>query len=363
MVRHLGILLAAAILTGCTHSIALTTNPALERPLGWRPLPVAVGIHYSPEFRAHVHNEWKYGDRWEFLLGRASVPLLDRAFAILFETPRTLDRRPPFPAAAPAVAGAIEPVIEEFTFGLPMVKTGTYRAAITYRFTLYSPSGDQLGAWTVQGEGAKTGQLGFEFLRWPGEAAALAMEDAAKKLVSGFRHVPAVSAWLRQIGVRDTGPPPTLEAQPATLGTSWPPAPATRPVSAAAPPAPAPTAPAVAAVQAPVGTWTGSVAPHVLTDRYAATLRILEEAGNLRWAIAVSGRDAAGRGLNAAGTVTQVDEKIVLTGRNEDTKAEIKYVLTRDRGALEGSGIPAGNRVYPVSLRRQQQWPPRGGRS
>lgn len=352
MVRHLGILLAAAILTGCTHAIPLTTNPVLERPWAWRQLPIAVDIHYSPEFRGHAHNEWRYGDRWDFPLGRASVPLLDRAFAILFESPRTLDRRPPLPAAAPAVAGAIEPVIEEFTFGLPMIKTGTYRAAITYRFTLYSPSGERLGAWTVQGEGAKTVQL-FESASGPGEAADRAMEDAAKKLVSGFRHVPAVSAWLSHTGVRDTGPPPTLAAQPATPGASIPPAPANRPVTAAAP-VRAPSAPTVAAVQTLVGTWTGTVAPHGGTDRYAATLRIWEEVGTLRWAIAVSGRDASGRGLNASGTATQGDEEIVLTGRNEDTKAEIKYVLTRDRGALEGSGIAADSRVYPVSLKRQR---------
>jgi len=228
MTRHLGILLAAAILTGC-YTVPLTPNPALERPLGWRPLPIAVGIHYSPEFRAHTHKEWKnYDIRWDFPLGRASVPLLDRAFAILFESPRTLDRRPPLPAAAPAVAGAIEPVIEEFTFGVPMVvKTGTYRAAITYRFTLYSPSGERLGAWTVQGEGAKTVPVQlFESAHGPGEAADRAMEDAARKLISGFRQVPAVSAWLRHTGVRDTGPPPTLKAQPATPGTSMPPAPA-----------------------------------------------------------------------------------------------------------------------------------------
>ena len=60
--------------------------------------------------------------------------------------------------------------------------------------------GDPVASWTVTGTGAKPGEFGFEFARWPGEAADIAMQDAAKQLVSGFSDVPEVRRWLKEKG-------------------------------------------------------------------------------------------------------------------------------------------------------------------
>ena len=140
-------------------------------------------------------------DRWDFALGEASVRLFDRVWPLLFESSRPVPSRPPLPADQPKLAAVIEPKIEAFDFSLPFLKSGTYTAEITYRMTLYAAEGESLVSWVVRGEGAKPGRGGFEFAQWPGEAADLAMQDATKKFVTGFRDVPEVRAWLRRRGV------------------------------------------------------------------------------------------------------------------------------------------------------------------
>jgi hypothetical protein len=192
--------LALGAATGCTHVIPLTAA-SLDRPPGAIQAPVAVGVYYSPEFRTHEQKIWRGGDRWDFALGEASVRLLDRAWPMIFESSPPVPSRPPMQAGQPKLAAVIEPKIEAFDFSLPFLKTGTYTAEITYRMTLYSPEGESLVSWTVRGQGAKSGQMGFEFARWPGEAADLAMQDAATKFITGFRDVPEVRAWLRRLGV------------------------------------------------------------------------------------------------------------------------------------------------------------------
>lgn len=212
------VLLATAVLlvatTGCSHTIPLG-GATLSRPAAAVQAPVALGVYYSPEFRAHEAKIWRMGDRWDFALGEASAKLLDRAWPYMFESVVALSSRPPVPAER-KVAGVMEPKIESFDFGLPFLKTGTYTAEITYRMTLYSPEGASLASWTVRGEGAKPGQFGFDFSRGPADAADLAMQDAATRFMTGFRQIPEVRAWLRGLGVRESSSRPTWRTSFAT---------------------------------------------------------------------------------------------------------------------------------------------------
>lgn len=189
---------AFALLAGCTHAIPLKatvdSSPTVVQ------VPTAVGFYYSPEFRAYQHVGSRGGDKWVFPLGEASVTLFDRAFPIIFESALPVQNLPPLEGGDMEFAAVIEPEIEGFEFDLPFLKTGTFTAEITYRFTLYSLNGDPFASWTVRGEGANRGKIGFEVARWPGEAADLAMQDAAKKFIAGFREVPEVRVWLRRVG-------------------------------------------------------------------------------------------------------------------------------------------------------------------
>lgn len=189
----------ALLLAGCTHAVPLTGN--FDPRPGAARLPVAVGVYYSDEFATYEHAENSFGDRWVFPLGPASRPLIDQALAALFETSVPVGGRPPLEAGQPDVVAVVEPAIEGFGFTLPFLKTGTYTAEIVYRFTLYAPNGTPFASWSVTGYGAKPGEVGFEFARWPGEAADIAMADAAHKFVAGFGDVPEVRRWLETLGV------------------------------------------------------------------------------------------------------------------------------------------------------------------
>jgi len=192
-------LLALGPLTACSHTIPM--KPAFVSPPATTQVPVVVGVYYSPDFGQREDKIWRMGDRWDFPLGQASILVLEGAWKALFEGHALVSAPPPLSAGEPKVAAVIEPTIEAFDFGLPFLKSGTYTAEITYRFKLSAPDGTTLASWTVRGAGAKPGQFGFDFARGPGEAAELAMQDAATKLAAGFRDVPEVRAWLRNSGV------------------------------------------------------------------------------------------------------------------------------------------------------------------
>ena len=194
-----GFLGLLAFVSGCAHTIPL--KPTVELTPAVSKVATAVGVYYAPEFRSYKHEGTRAGDKWIFALGEASVKLFDQAFPQIFATVSSVKQRPPLDAVTPDITAVIEPRIESFDFGLPMLKTGAYTAEITYRFTLYSMKGDPVASWPVQGSGVQHGKIGFEFSRWPGEAADLAMQDAATKFVAGFRDVPEVRRWLQRAGI------------------------------------------------------------------------------------------------------------------------------------------------------------------
>ena len=208
-------LLALGLLTACAHTIPI--KPAFVSPAAPTQVPVVVGVYYSPDFGQREDKIWRMGDRWDFPLGQASVLVLEGAWKALFEGHTPVPALPPLPAGEPKVAAVIESTIEAFDFGLPFLKSGIYTAEITYRFKLYAPDGTTLASWTVRGTGAKPGHFGFDFSRGPGEAAELAMQDAATKLAAGFRDVPEVRAWLHNAGVVSWWTPKWLAAAMSRL--------------------------------------------------------------------------------------------------------------------------------------------------
>jgi hypothetical protein len=151
------------LLSGCAHNIPL--KGTLESPPSVTQVPLAVGVYYSPEFCAHKHEDSRKGDRWIFPLGEASVTLFDQVLPRLFKSVLPVQTRHPLATSAPALAVVIEPKIEVFDFAIPFLKTGTYSAELTYRFTLYSPQGNPFASWLVKGEAAKPGEMGFSFAR------------------------------------------------------------------------------------------------------------------------------------------------------------------------------------------------------
>jgi hypothetical protein len=97
------------------------------------------------------------------------------------------------PAAAaatdPEIRGVLEPVLEDFAFVTPAdAGSEDYAASLKYSVKLYSPKGELTDSWTFTGYGSQPGRMfpgkGDEALQ---AATALAMRDAAAKLVAEFR--------------------------------------------------------------------------------------------------------------------------------------------------------------------------------
>jgi len=208
-----GVLMLAAVI-GLAYGCLYVATPVFETEVPLKPtldqrpnvtaLPMAVGVFYRPEFRAYVYEDasTRTGEALPFPLGRASVTLFERVFSVLFETALPVQSRPPLAAGGPNLAAVIEPGIEAFHYTKPGLRSGTYTAEIAYRFTVFSPQGEEVASWNVRGSGEKAGQVGFGFGRWMGEATDLAMQNAATKFLTGFRDVPEVRRWLRGAGIR-----------------------------------------------------------------------------------------------------------------------------------------------------------------
>lgn len=183
------------LIAACSHDVPLAPSytPTADSPA----VPEKVGIYLSEEFRTFEHKHSFGGDTWVFPLGAASTPLFEQAFNQVFDGAFAVGSLPPFEPARDDLAAVIEPRIEEFSAHIPLFKTQTYSASIAYRFVLHDAKGEPIASWLVNGEGAQAGEFGFEFAKWPGRAADLAMEDAAQKFSRSILEEPEVRRWLK----------------------------------------------------------------------------------------------------------------------------------------------------------------------
>jgi hypothetical protein len=197
MVRVSLLLLVFLVALGCTHAIPMKGTMEAPPPTTAK-VPLRLGVYYSPDFRNYRYVGSRGGDRWDFPLGSSSTRLFDRVFADMFISAQSMGSRPPLSGSKGKLDAVLEPNIESFDFTIPYLKTGAYTAEITYRFTLYAMNGEPLASWTVRGFASKHGKPSFDFARWPGEAADLAMQDAASKFITGFPDIPEVRRLINQ---------------------------------------------------------------------------------------------------------------------------------------------------------------------
>ncbi len=198
--RFFILLVAPCILSGCITLVTL--KPEINRPPNMAQIPLTVGVYYDTAFRSYEHRMIIMRYCFDFFLGKDSVALFDDIFPIVFERAVPVICRPPLPPGGPMVSAVIEPKIDEFKVVHPRVLVGNYSIGITYRFTLYTPEGDQIASSTFMGQGEKYSYLGgFSPYQAPREAATLAMQGALEKFMSEFPNLPHVREWIRQTGV------------------------------------------------------------------------------------------------------------------------------------------------------------------
>ncbi|MFB3060296.1 MAG: hypothetical protein ACE10C_02900 [Candidatus Binatia bacterium] len=173
-----------------------------------KPIPLDVGVYFSPEFRSYEYRYEGYkisgepGDKESFAIGEASVDLFNQLFQGMFKSTVEVQQRPTLSSSGMKLAGVIEPNIEEFKLTKSQEQPGRrrrYRVQLTYRFTVYAPDG-KISVFWVSGRGRSTDRRFATTGKIYGEATDEAMKDAGKRFATRFLKIPEIQQWLESIG-------------------------------------------------------------------------------------------------------------------------------------------------------------------
>lgn len=199
----------ALVVTGCSYTASFDDAP-LPAPL-IEPLPLNVGVYFSPEFRSYEHVEEVIvyplpPDTIHFALGPPSVAMFERILKAAFVTVVNVETLfGPHESSAP-LAGVIAPEITEFSHAYAV---GV--ASIDYAVTFYDSSGEKSDVWTLVGTGSINVGFSMDFLivqRNSGRTASRAMRDAAATFLREVQDRPAVKAWLAEKDIVPDNRPP-----------------------------------------------------------------------------------------------------------------------------------------------------------
>jgi hypothetical protein len=178
------LLLLAAGFAGC-GGVNVATESSVPVPLV-DPMPVTVGVYYSPEFAQAKHDEERWGTDWKVDLGPYHVHMADKLFAAEFRETvpvadiKSLPANPPYKAI-------IEPRIEQFSFITPRDTGAKYFAVtIRYRLNVYTPDGALADSLTFTGYGSNGAGSGMTSTKPMVAATKAAMRDAAAKFLVQF---------------------------------------------------------------------------------------------------------------------------------------------------------------------------------
>ena len=190
-------------------------EPTLPVPL-LDPIPIRVGVKYSPEMHDFTHREELLANQqWTIHLGAANRLLFDQIFNAMFDEVIVFDD-----GQDPAAAGIdllIKPSVDAFEFALPQQsRSETYTVWIRYRLRVFDNAGKEIANWPVSAYG-KAGAGRFEGTKAMHRAAALAMRDAAALISLRFAKEIAIGKDGQFI---ETAPPAEKLAESAeTTGT------------------------------------------------------------------------------------------------------------------------------------------------
>jgi hypothetical protein len=140
-----------ALLAGCgttNHHIEL--KPTVEGLPEVKKSPLHAGVYYSPQFATHDHVR-KYGNaNIHQNIGPASVSYFDQLLPRLFEKTSRVDSLSADELNKRGVDVVVAPSLEHFDFPLGL-ESYSERFGVTYRTTLYAPSGVPVSSWLVYG--------------------------------------------------------------------------------------------------------------------------------------------------------------------------------------------------------------------
>lgn len=140
------------LIGGCTQNVRppeTFPTPVIQQ------LPLRVGLYQDRLFRNYVHQAAsEMGRAWVVDLESIHKTLFKTVLSALFSEVIELENRPGTYRQPSGLQAIIEPQIQTFSLQTPSGSASPfYRASVAYLLTIYSPQGEPLGSWPVQGQG------------------------------------------------------------------------------------------------------------------------------------------------------------------------------------------------------------------
>jgi hypothetical protein len=156
--------------TGCTQNHVLKHQDIELSSSIIEPLPLKIGVYYPNEFRTYSFT-YTYGGDHVFHVGESSVALFNKLLTKMFKTVVEVQgtNGPGFPSNDLDVIVELNVQSAYFSFGF---SSSDDKLMLSYRFDLYTPSGELLTSWTTNASGSGPGK-GTSWKR-----ARVAMENA-----------------------------------------------------------------------------------------------------------------------------------------------------------------------------------------
>lgn len=184
----------AWLTSGCTRTVRAPETfptPVTEK------LSLRIGLYQDHLFRDHVYHDASATSRtWVIDLRPIHRTLFKTLLSALFSELIEIEAPPGTALKSPRLDGIIEPQVQALTLQSPSASgTSSYRIALIYLLKVYSPQGELLGSWAVEGQGQ--GQSSWlQAGRAVTEALTNALRDIGAQIATALPERPAIKDLL-----------------------------------------------------------------------------------------------------------------------------------------------------------------------
>jgi len=193
-VRTRAVAVVLVLLAGCESSTQVVVDTTVPEATV-DAIPLSVGVVYDEALTGHVYVEdSSERPQWRIETGASQEAMFRRVFADLFANVTEV----PNLSAAGGLDAVIEPEIVAMQFATPAeTRLEFYEAWVKYALDVRRPDGEPLARWVFTAYGKSPS--GFMTRNATGINAAVeqALRAAGAKVITRFRQVPEVAAWLK----------------------------------------------------------------------------------------------------------------------------------------------------------------------
>jgi len=191
------VLVVSCVIMGCsTAKLDLVVESEVPEPVV-EPLPLALGVYYSDEFRDFIYTEqaddrkdWRVDNRTPRLSLFSGV--LSSMFNVVELTDKEAVSRDDI-----SVDAVLEPKVVDMQLALPEeTKMEFYEAWLKYELKLYRPEGSLIDQWQIAGYGKASSESYGGATEGLNAAIDSALRDVGAKMSLEFTTNSGVTKWL-----------------------------------------------------------------------------------------------------------------------------------------------------------------------